>query len=181
MNTTAERDTAMATGTAPHVLEVIHSAEHELAGLLQQRAEIRMRINAIRRTLAGLAKLYGLSNPRGDQAARQSPTHSRKNGLTQACRLILFEARTPLRTRQGCDALRQRFPDLAKRHKDLSASLTTVFRRLVSYAEARCFFDNQGMRVWERIAEQESLAQATPYPEPTASITALPPAHPPPD
>ncbi len=155
MNTTAEPATAMATASAPHVPEVIQSMTQELAGLLQQRAEIMRRIGTIRQTLAGLAKLFGDSNLDDDLVAGQRASGSRPAGFTRACRLTLMESRTPLGVRQGCDELRRRFPELAQRHKDLSASVTTIFHRLVGYAEARCFLDSQGTRVWEWITERE--------------------------
>src|ERR1700690_1351659 len=52
MNTTEEPATTVATAPAPHVLEVIQSMQQELAGLLQQRAEIMRRVGTIRQTLA---------------------------------------------------------------------------------------------------------------------------------
>jgi hypothetical protein len=80
----------------------------------------------------------------------------RRKGFTRACRQILMEAQAPLRPRQGCEALWQKFPELAGRHKDLGASVTTVFHRLVAYGEARCFLDEQGVRVWEWLAESNA-------------------------
>jgi hypothetical protein len=153
MYTTAEPATARATASAPHVLEVIQSMKQELAGLLQQRAEIMRRIGTIRQTLAGLAKLFGDSLLADDMVAGQRGTRSRPAGFTRACRLILMESRTPLGVRQGCDELRQRFPELVQRHKDLSASVNTIFHRLAGYDEARCFLDSRGKRVWEWITE----------------------------
>jgi len=198
MNTTAEPATAMATAP-PHVPEVIQSIQQELAGLLQQRAEIMRRIGTIRRTLAGLAKLFGDSNLDDDLSAGRRGTGSRPAGFTRACRLILMESRMPLGVRQGCDELRRRFPDLAQRHKDLSASVTTVFHRLVGYAEARCFLDSQGTRVWEWITERVPANQPTERDgkreqvgqscssrelclcQATTSVLSPPPAHPRPD
>jgi hypothetical protein len=160
MNTTEEQVTAMATAPAPHVLEVIQSMRLELAELLQQRAEIMRRIGTIRQTLAGLAKLFGDSNLDDDLLAVRRGRGNRPAGVTRACRLILMESRTPLGVRQGCDELRRRFPDLAQRHKDLSASVSTIFHRLEGYAEARCFPDSRGTRVWEWITEREPVSQS---------------------
>jgi len=161
MNTTEEQATAMATASAPHVLEVIQSMRLELAGLLQQRAEIMRRVGTIRQTLSGLARLFGDSNLDDVLSAGRRGTGDRPAGFTRACRLILMESRTPLGVRQGCEELRRRFPELAQRHKDLSASVSTTFRRLEGYAEARCFPDSQGTRVWEWITEREPVSQST--------------------
>ena len=160
MNTPGERVTAMATAPAPHVLEVIQSMQVELAGLLQQRAEIMRRVGTIRQTLAGMAKLFGDSNLDDDLLAGRRGRGTRPAGVTRACRLILMESQTPLGVRQGCDELRRRFPELAQRHKDLSASVSTIFHRLEGYAEARCFPDGQGTRVWEWITEREPVSQS---------------------
>jgi len=160
MNTTEEPATTVATAPAPHVLEVIQSMHQELAGLLQQRAEIMRRVGTIRQTLAGLAKLFGDSNLDDDLSAGRRGRGNRPAGVTRACRLILMESRTPLGVRQGCDELRRRFPELAQRHKDLSASVSTIFHRLEGYAEARCFPDGQGTRVWEWITEREPVSQS---------------------
>src|SRR5580704_6830590 len=95
MNLSEERVTAMATAPAPHLLEVIQSMQVELAGLLQQRAEIMRRVGTIRQTLAGLAKLFGDSNPDVDPPAGRGGRGNRPAGFTRACRLILIESRTP--------------------------------------------------------------------------------------
>jgi hypothetical protein len=49
--------------------------------------------------------------------------------------------------------LQRKFPELVERHKDPLASVTTVFNRLVGYAEVRSFLNARGRRVWEWIAE----------------------------
>jgi hypothetical protein len=134
--------------------------QRELAGLLQQRAEIMRRVGTIRQTLAGLAKVFGASNLDDDLLAGRRRTGNRPAGFTRACRLILMESRTPLGVRQGCDELRRRFPELAQRHKHLSAAVSTIFNRLEGYAEARCFPDSQGTRVWEWITERKPVSQS---------------------
>jgi hypothetical protein len=64
-----------------------------------------------------------------------------------------MEAGTPLDARQGLRDLQRRFPELVERHKDPLASVTTVFNRLIGYAEVRSFHNGKGRRVWEWIAE----------------------------
>jgi hypothetical protein len=155
--TVVPQDTATTALLLPHVQEVLRSAEQELAGLFRQRGEIMKRIGTIKQTLAGLANLFGDSVL--DQELRtllDRGISDRQKGFTRACRQILMESRTPLRARHGCQELWRRFPELAGRHKDLGASVTTVFHRLVEYGEARCFLDAQGVRVWEWMAEPQN-------------------------
>ena len=160
MNTMAASGTTATNTANPHVLEVIRSAEQELTGLLQQRAEITRRMAALKRMLSGLAQIFG----GGALEHEFLPTLdrgivTREKGLTRACRMILMEARTPLRARQACEELQRRFPELAQRHKDLRASVTIVFHRLTSYAEVRCWLDHEGQRVWVWATEQTMNAQ----------------------
>lgn len=159
--TVVPQDTETSTLVLPHVEEVIRSAAQELAGLFRQRAEIMKRIGTIKQMLAGVADLFGDSVL--DEELRtllDRGISNRQKGFTRACRQILMESRTPLRARHGCEALWRRFPELARRHKDLGASITTVFHRLVEYGEARCFLDQQGVRVWEWMAEPQARANA---------------------
>ena len=138
-----------------HVQEVIRSAEQELYELLQRRAEVMKRIGTIKQTLAGLANIFGdslLSDELLTLLDRKSA--SRQPGFTRACRVVLLESSAPLGARQACEELRRRFPELLERHKDPMASVTTVLNRLVDYAEARCFLNESGRRVWQWIAER---------------------------
>ncbi|HVO81487.1 MAG TPA: hypothetical protein VMT28_12190 [Terriglobales bacterium] len=138
-----------------HVQQVVRSAEQELFQLLQRRAEIMKRIGTIKQTLAGLANIFGdslLSDELLTFLDRKST--SRQPGLTRACRLVLMESGAPLGARQVCDNLKRKFPELLERHKDPIASVTTVLNRLVDYAEARCFLNESGRRVWEWISER---------------------------
>jgi len=138
----------------PHVQEVVRSAEQELFQLLQRRADIMKRIGTIKQTLAGLANIFGdslLSDELLTFLDRKSA--SRQPGFTRACRLVLMESGAPLGARQVCEHLGRRFPEVLERHKDPIASVTTVLNRLVDYAEARCFLNESGRRVWEWISE----------------------------
>jgi len=150
MQSVAEQD------ASAHVHEVIRSAERELHELLQQRGEIMRRIGTIRQLLNGLVSLFGESVL--DQqlvAALDGGTGGRRSGFTRACRTVLMESSRPLRTREAIEQLRSKFPDLVGRHKDLSASVTTVFHRLTRYSEARYLLDDEGVRVWEWVREPQ--------------------------
>jgi hypothetical protein len=153
------QDTATNTLLLPHVQEVLRSAERELDRLFRQRADIMKRIGTIKQMLAGLADLFGDSVL--DEELRtllDRGISDRQKGFTRACRQILMESRNPLRARHGCEEMWRRFPELAGRHKDLGASVTTVFHRLVEYGKARCFLDEQGALVWEWITEPRAPA-----------------------
>ena len=146
-----------------HVQEVIRSAERELHDLLRQRAEIMKRVGTIKQTLVYLARTFGddVLTPEvlpllGRGATRKQP------GFTRACRVVLMEAGMPLEARQGYRELARRFPELVERHKDPMASVTTVFNRLVGYAEVRSFLNGKGRRVWEWIAEPETAGAEHP-------------------
>lgn len=140
-----------------HVQEVIRSAEHELHELYRQRSELMKRIGTIKQTLVCLAQLFGdhILTPEvlpliGRGKTRKQP------GFTRACRTVLMESGTALDARQGYRELARRFPELVERHKDPMASVTTVFNRLVGYAEVRTFLNGKGRRVWEWIAEPQN-------------------------
>jgi hypothetical protein len=140
--------------TDNNVLEVLRSAKTELDQLVQQRAEITRRIGTTKQAIIGLAKLFG-----GDvlhSAVLELMEHranNRQSGFTRACRYLLTEANQPMTSTAMCAALRIKFPELAARHKDLSASATTVLNRLVSYGEAAPSTDAHGRRVWSWVAE----------------------------
>lgn len=140
--------------TSPHVQEVLRAAEAELTGLLRQRADLMRRIGTIKQTMSGLANLFGDSIlPPDLRETLEGRISDRRKGFTRACRQVLMQSPTPLAAKQGCEELRRRFPEVANRHKELVASVTTVFHRLASYGEARSFTDAKGIRVWEWIAE----------------------------
>lgn len=148
-----------------HAKEVVRSAQEELSELLRQKAELMKRIGTIKQTLAGLANLFGDGVLDGELLGflgRGTP--SRQPGFTRACRIILMEASAPLSLQGVRGELERRFPELLSRHKDPKASIATVLNRLVQYAEARCYLDETGRRVWQ---------WASDYPPPSAVHTLL--------
>jgi chorismate mutase len=143
-----------------HVQEVIRSAKDELNQLLRDRAAIMKRIGTIKQTLAGLANLFGdsvLSEDLLEQLGRKSRL---QQGFTRACRLVLMEASVPLGIREACEELRRTAPGVLERHKHPTASVATVFNRLVQYGEARSFRNVRGRRVWQYIAEPTQATSA---------------------
>jgi len=154
MDTKIEQDTPAALPALPHVQEVLRTAHQELSGLLRQRDDIMKRIGKIKQMLSGMANLFGESVLYDElRVALEGRPSDRRKGFTRACRQILMQSRAPLPLRYFLDELRRKFPEVADRHKDLSASVTTVFHRLATYGEARWSEDEKGGRVWEWVAE----------------------------
>lgn len=125
---------------------VVERAEDELRQLTLQRQEITQKIAIIKRTIAGLALLYGAELQRSSQdktAAR------RKRGITNACRVVLSRADTPLSARGVYAVLQGEFPDLVRQPGNHYASLVTILNRLVNYGEADTFL-RDGNRFWQR-------------------------------
>jgi hypothetical protein len=150
-----ENSNATSSPTDPHVLQVIRAAQQELGELMQQRAEIMRRIGTTKQTLIGLARLFG------DTALQQELIEfmderatTRQPGFTRACRMILMEAKGGVNSREMCEQLWHKNRELAVRHKDLLASVTTVLNRLVRYGEAQAIEEN-GRRVWMWVANPD--------------------------
>lgn len=159
MNARMEQSTPAAVSALPHVQEVLRTAHQELSGLLRQRDEIMKRIGKIKQMLSGMANLFGESVLYDElRVTLEGRPSDRRKGFTQACRQILMQSRNPLPLRYFIGELRRKFPEVADRHKDLSASVTTVFHRLATYGEARCSEDEKGGRVWEWVAETRTSA-----------------------
>jgi len=77
------------------------------------------------------------------------------SGFTRACRYLLTEANRPLNSSEICEELCKKFPEVASRHKDPTASVTTVLNRLVAYGEAVPSKDSQGRRAWQWVADEK--------------------------
>jgi hypothetical protein len=117
--------------------EVMYRVQEELGQLLRRRSDLNRRIATVKKTVDGLASMFGASALREDwkEFLIQSKPN-RKRGFTMVCRAILMEANAPITTHELCDRMRQRDPTLIERHKDPVASATTVLNRLVKYGEA---------------------------------------------
>jgi len=80
-----------------HVQEVFSSATRELHELLQRRAELVKRIGDIKKTLIGLANLFGDSVLTDEMlSVLDRKSASRQPGLARACRMLLMESDKPL-------------------------------------------------------------------------------------
>jgi hypothetical protein len=132
-----------------HVEQVVRQAHDELRQLLRQRAEVMKRIGTIKQTIAGLANLFGDSilNEELLELVDRKPT-GRQPGFTKACRMILMESNRALSARDMCEQIQLRMPPMLSRHKDPTASVTTVLNRLVDYGEAQPVMLGSGRRAW---------------------------------
>lgn len=120
------------------VVEVARQVQNELRDLLRQRTEVMRRIGTVKRTVAGLAALFGDESLSADlRELMNGDTRSRRPGFTRTVRAILMEADRVMSAREVCDRINQRDASMLARHKDPLASVTTVLNRLVAYGEAQ--------------------------------------------
>ncbi|MFL6444252.1 MAG: hypothetical protein ACJ713_10585 [Candidatus Sulfotelmatobacter sp.] len=141
-----------------HVQEVVRQAHEELRQLLQQRSEIMKRIGTVKQTISGLANLFGdavLNEELMELVDRK--TSGRQPGFTKACRMILMESGRAMSSRDICDYFQEKLPALLARHKDPTASVTTVLNRLVEYGEAEAVMVN-GRRAWKWVADSAATS-----------------------
>src|SRR6202050_3735469 len=137
-----------------HVQEVVRQAHEELRQLLQQRADVMRRIGTVKQTISGLANLFGdaiLKEELLELVDRK--TNGRQPGFTKACRMILMESNRAMSARDVCEQIQVRMPPILSRHKDPTASVTTVLNRLVEYGEAQAVLLGSGRRAWRWITE----------------------------
>jgi hypothetical protein len=143
-----------------HVVDVLRRAEGELRQLMHERAAVTKRIGTVKRTIVGLAKLFGdgiLDAVPFDLAGRKPG--SRQPGITNLCRRVLMEAGRPMSARDIYGEVQRIVPALLGRHKDPMATINTILSRLVEYGEASVLRRDYGQRVWLWAAEHESRAE----------------------
>ena len=145
-----------------HVQEVIRVAKSELRDLLRKRTEIMHRIGSVKRTILGLATVFGDSALNHDWDGAWMELRSRKGdgerpGFTKTCRIVLMEAECPLTAREVCERVKSKIEQLEQRHKDPLASVTTVLNRLADYGEAQIVTSKNGRRAWQWIGEPLSV------------------------
>jgi hypothetical protein len=139
--------------TNGHVVDVMRQAELELRQLIVERAQVTKRIGTVKRTILGLAKLYGddILDAVGLDIDRKPG--SRQPGITRACRKVLMEARRPMTAREVCDELQRTAPSLLAHHKDPRTTIFTILGRLAMYEEATVLAGDRGQRSWMWAAE----------------------------
>jgi hypothetical protein len=151
LNAIAERKQIDGNG---HVEQVVRQAHEELRQLLHQRSEVMKRIGTVKQTIAGLANLFG-DNILNDELLEliDRKTSGRQPGFTKACRMILMESNRAMSARDVCEQIQERMPPILSRHKDPTASVTTVLNRLVDYGEAQAVLLGSGRRAWRWVSE----------------------------
>jgi len=151
LNAIAERKQIDGNG---HVEQVVRQAHEELRQLLHQRSEVMKRIGTVKQTIAGLANLFG-NNILNDELLEliDRKTSGRQPGFTKACRMILMESNRAMSARDVCEQIQERMPPILSRHKDPTASVTTVLNRLVDYGEAQAVLLGSGRRAWRWVSE----------------------------
>jgi hypothetical protein len=132
---------------------VIGRLQQHLQLLLVEQTALLKRIRLIRHTVAGLSDIFG-PNILNEELRRLLCQQGRRvrershPGLTETCRRILMKVSQPLTVRQLCDAIRHDDPDLFARHKNLTASVAVVLKRLESYGEVLDVLNERGGRTW---------------------------------
>ena len=136
------------------VLEVARQVQIELRELLRQRSAVMRRIGTVKRTVAGLAALFGNESLSPDlRELMDGEIRVRRTGFTRTVRAILMEADTVMSAREVCDRINQRDPAMLARHKDPLASVTTVLNRLVAYGEAQRMQSGVHKCAWQWVAD----------------------------
>jgi hypothetical protein len=145
-------DNLVQPGNPENTDKLVGRIQQELHSLRLERSEILKRIRVIRRTLVGLADIFGSEAVNGElqdslvKLARRYPSQCRP-GLTETCRRILMELAQPLTTRQLCERIKEENPIVWARHKNPTASVLVVLKRLVSYGEVNGVREKDG-RTW---------------------------------
>jgi hypothetical protein len=131
---------------------VIGQLQSELRVLKREQAAILKRIGMIKKTIVGLADLFGSEVINGElqgllalQSARRFRTHT---GLTDLCRQLLREASEPLTAREMLGLIQARSPVGLIGHRHPLNSLRMILRRLVAYGEAEESLSEKGLRAW---------------------------------
>ena len=141
--------------------KVIREVRELLHSLEQERKQIVRRICTIKKTIVGLASLYGeeiFDEQLLELVGRK--TNKRRSGLTKTCRMVLIQAGRPLSAREVCNQIMSQQPVLLLSHKDPMASVHTLLSRLAEYGEARVATDETGRRTWQWATTSEPpLAQ----------------------
>ncbi len=134
--------------------EVVRAAHAEMRELVRKRTEVMQRIGSVKRTIMGLAAVFG-DGILGDEYLdlKNRKKSGEQHGFTRTCRVILMESTHPLTSREICEEVKRRIDQIDLRHKDLLASVTTVLNRLAEYGEAQAVTQENGRRAWRWIVE----------------------------
>ena len=143
--------------SAASVQSVLRHVHDELIQLFEQRNAIMRKICVAKRTIVGLAGLYGdgaLDDSLRELVGRR--TSRRQPGLTNMCRRILMEADRLMSAQDVLDEIVAEDHAVLAGHKNPVGSVTTILNRLVDYGEARRIFSENNRRVWQWVAEPDA-------------------------
>jgi hypothetical protein len=151
----------MATGNlklAPHIKELLGSAQQELQQLNREGAVVVKRICIIKRTLVGLAELFG-ENVLDNELCKLVHHRPQKGrpGLTAVCREILVSDGRALTTVEVYKLVNQHFPALLANHKVPLSWVATVLNRLAKYGEAQSSLLGRH-RTWKYVQKKRRAA-----------------------
>ncbi|HLV87779.1 MAG TPA: hypothetical protein VKV39_12420 [Candidatus Sulfotelmatobacter sp.] len=151
-----------ATDSTISLQAVARQVHDELRQLLQLRADVTRRIGTLKRTVDGLASVFG-ENALTEELRHvvENGRSNRRQGFTKTCREILTTCDSPVTAREVYDRLLKAAPILLERHKDPLASVTTVLNRLVEYGEAQRVTLPDNKRAWRWVAESDLSGQHT--------------------
>jgi hypothetical protein len=142
---------------------VIGQLQSQLRVLKHERAAILKRIGVIKKTVVGLADLFGPNVINGElqdflslQSAHRSRIHP---ALTDLCRQLLREASEPLTVRQILGQLQEKSPAALAGHKHRHNSLRMILKRLVAYGDAEPVLNEEGTRAWRSTSSSSSAGE----------------------
>jgi hypothetical protein len=165
-----------------HAKQVMEVAVHELEALLKQRTAITMKVKAVKRTVKGLASLFGdeivgelplkfidaVSHmPIDTQSASEVDPLHRADGdlhkpkLERACRIALLESEQPATAGQIYDRINRRRSYQLRRYKNPLMRVIETLDMLVKDGEARTLFVDD-CRCWQWNTRQIDATEGSP-------------------
>jgi hypothetical protein len=145
---------------------VIGCLREQLRDLRLELASILKRIMTIKKTVSGLADLFGSDVVDGGLRVLLSPEPVRRArshpGLTDLCRQFLREASEPLTVHQILRQFQERSSAGLARHRHPAHSLRMILRRLVDYGEAEQLLTDGGVHAWRLTARSCGLGKNSP-------------------
>jgi hypothetical protein len=134
------------------VEQLIDKMKRELHVLYAERTAIDRRMDTIKKGLVGLATLYGQEALSLDFVQSVDPALNRRRaGLTATCRSMLRESHSPLSSAEIYQKIRETNAELLALHKNPTASVDTVLRRLVKQGQAQVVSNKNNQLAWKAI------------------------------
>jgi hypothetical protein len=131
---------------------VIGELQHRLRALMLQRVAIGKRIGIIKKTVVGLADLFGSDVIKGELQdllpLHSGPRARARSGLTALCRQLLREASEPLTLGEIMRQVQIKSPVRLAGQRHPENSLRVILSRLVAYGEAEKVRTKDGACSW---------------------------------